>query len=99
MSIYQNIQEIAQDRGMSLKEVAKKAGIGENSIYRWQNHKPSMSSLNKVAIALNVDVEDLTTVEDSETPEYRAIQRKAKKMTNQDQKKLLNIMKAAFGDK
>lgn len=97
MSIYDNIKEIAKERGLSIKEVAIKANIGENSIYRWQTKSPSTASLSKVANALNVDVEDLTAT-DSETPEYRAIQRNAKKLNTSDQKKLLEIMKAAFGD-
>lgn len=97
MSIYDNIKEIAKEHGLSIKEVALKADIGENSIYRWQTKSPSTASLKKVAKALNVDIEDLTAT-DSETPEYRAIQRNAKQLNPSDQKKLLEIMKAAFGD-
>lgn len=97
MSIYENIKEIAEEHGLSLKEVAIKAGIGENSIYRWRLNRPSTSSLQKVAKALHVDVADLTT-EDDETPQFRAIQRKAKSLNPKDQKKLLEIMKAAFND-
>lgn len=95
MSIYDNIKEIAKERGLSIKEVAIKANIGENSIYRWQTKSPSTSSLNKVAKALNVDVEDLTAT-DSETPEYRAIQRKAKKLNPAQQEKLLKMMDLTF---
>lgn len=97
MSIYENIKEIAEEHGMTIKDVAIKAGIGENSIYRWQNSSPSTSSLKKVALALHVDIDDLT-VNDEETPEYRAIQRNAKKLDRVNQKKLLEIMKVAFGD-
>lgn len=59
MGIYENIKEIAKEHGMSIKDVAEKAGIGENSIYRWQNTSASTASLNKVAKALHVHVEDL----------------------------------------
>lgn len=45
MSIYENIKEIASEHGLSIKEVATKAGIGENSIYRWRLNRPSTSSL------------------------------------------------------
>lgn len=98
MTIYENIKEIAKAHGMNLKEVANKAGIGENSIYRWQTSEPSMASLRKVADALHVSVDDLTQSSKDDTPVYRAIQRKAKDLTPDDQKKLLQIMKAAFGD-
>ncbi|RVU71813.1 XRE family transcriptional regulator [Lactobacillus xujianguonis] len=97
MSVYENIKEIAQEHGLSIKEVATKAGIGENSIYRWRTSNLSTGSLQKVADALHVDVNDLT-VKDDETPEFRTIQRNAKKLNRSNQKKLLDIMKAAFGD-
>lgn len=99
MTVYENIQNIAKEHGLTIKEIAIKAGIGENSIYRWQKSTPSITSLNKIARALHVDVEDLTSDNKDETPEFRAIQRKAKNLNHKDQEKLLNIINAAFGDK
>lgn len=99
MTVYDNIQEIAKEHGLTIKEVAIKAKVGEASIYRWQKKKPSMSSLNKIATALNVDVEDLTANSKKETPEFRAIQRRAKKLDTSDQQKLLNFMDDFFEDK
>lgn len=100
MDLLSRIKEISKQRGLSLKEVAQKAEIGENSIYRWKNSKASVSSLTKVAKALDVTVDDLTTdPDDVETPEYRAIQRRAKKMTPDNQKRLLKMMDLAFGEK
>lgn len=99
MSIYSNIKEIAEEHGLSIKDVANKANIGENSIYRWDKSTPSVKSLQKVADALHVDVTDLTNEKDNdETPQYRAIQRKAKNLSVTDQDKLLDLMKIAFGD-
>ena len=98
MDLLSRIKEISNQKGMSIKEVAIKAGIGENSIYRWKKSKPSISSLTKVAQALNVTVDELTAdPNDIETPEYRAIQRRAKRMTPENQKKLLQMMDLAFG--
>lgn len=99
MTVYENIQEIAKDHGLSIKDVAKKAGIGENSIYRWQKKAPSITSLNKIAAALNVDIDDLTTNISEETPEFRAIQRRAKNLDTTQQKKLLKFMDEFFEDK
>lgn len=99
MDLLTRIKEISEERGLSLKEVAIKAGIGENSIYRWRYSKPSVKSLSKIAAALNIDLDDLTTdPANKETPEYRAIQRRAKKMTPENQKRLLQIMDLTFND-
>ena len=99
MSIYENIKEIAKEQKITIKELTKLAGIGENSIYRWQdeNYRPSYNSLKKVADALKVDVEDLTD-SSQETPQFREIQRHAKKLTPYDQDRLLQLMKITFED-
>lgn len=97
MSVYDNISEIAKEHGMSVKDVAIKAHIGENSIYRWKKEKPSVKSLEKVANALNVSMVDLT-VSNEGTPEYRAIQRKAKKLNSEQQNRLLKMMDLTFGE-
>lgn len=98
MSIYENIEEIVKEHGLSIREVALKAGIGETSIYRWKTIAPSTTSLRKVAKALHVSVEDLTSDknEAEETPEYRAIQRKAKRLNPEQQERLLKMMDLTF---
>ena len=60
MDIYSQVKAIAKRHGRTVKEVAKDAGIGENSIYRWRTHRPSVTSLQKVASVLHVAVEYLT---------------------------------------
>lgn len=99
MSVLNRIKEISKDRGLTLKEVARKAGIGENSIYKWKTTSPSTKSLEKVAKVLGVTVEDLMSDSgDKQTPEYRAIQRKAKELSPVNQKKLLDMIETIFGD-
>lgn len=99
MSVLNRIREISKDRGLTLKEVARKAGIGENSIYKWKTTSPSTKSLEKVAKALGVTAEDLMSdSDDKQTPEYRAIQRKAKELSPVNQKKLLDMIETIFGD-
>lgn len=98
MNLIDRVKEIGKEQGLtSVKQIAIKAGIGENSIYRWNINKPSTETLGKVAKALNVTIEDLTGEQD-QTPEFRAIQRKARNYSEEDQKKLLKLMKAAFDD-
>ena len=53
------IKTIAQKHNLNLKETAIKAGIGENSIYRWKSQSPTTESLTKVAKVLGVSTDYL----------------------------------------
>ena len=59
MNVYSRIFNTAKKHGMSVKELARKAEIGENSIYRWKTIKPSIQSLTKVAQQLHVTTDYL----------------------------------------
>lgn len=54
MTTVERIKKLAKDHGLSLQQVAEKAGIGVNSIYRWNKVTPSSNSLEKIAKVLNV---------------------------------------------
>ena len=58
-SVYENIRAIAAERGMSLQDVEREAGLGKNSIYYWKKNDPSPLSLHKIARCLNVSVQEL----------------------------------------
>ena len=81
MTLFERTKEIASKRGMSLQEVAKKANLGVNSIYRWKERNPTTSNITKVADVLGVSVDYLlgntddmhtTKNEDPSTPELIA---------------------------
>lgn len=59
METIDRIKDLAKKRGWSLQKVAEKAGIGINSIYRWNTKVPSTQSLNKVAEVLGVSADYL----------------------------------------
>ena len=59
MTLFERTKEIASKRGMSLQEVAKKANLGVNSIYRWKERNPTTSNITKVADVLGVSVDYL----------------------------------------
>lgn len=59
MTLFERTKEIASNRGMSLQEVAKKANLGVNSIYRWKERNPTTSNITKVADVLGVSVDYL----------------------------------------
>lgn len=59
MAIFDNIKNVAKDRGLSLNEVNNLAGLGKNTIYSWKSKAPSINNISKVAKVLNVDIDDL----------------------------------------
>ncbi|MDB8869495.1 helix-turn-helix transcriptional regulator [Pediococcus acidilactici] len=64
MTTIERIKKISKERGWSLQKVAKKAGIGVNSIYRWNTKTPSTASLQAVADVLDVSVDYLLGKDD-----------------------------------
>ncbi len=59
MTVFERIKEISKSRGMSLKELALKAGLSENAIYSWKRKTPRSDSLRKVAKVLDVSIDSL----------------------------------------
>lgn len=59
MNLLENTKLVAKKRGISLKELAIKAGLGENSIYSWERSNPKAENLEKVADVLNVSTDYL----------------------------------------
>ncbi|MCT2907858.1 XRE family transcriptional regulator [Schleiferilactobacillus harbinensis] len=59
MTVYERTRNYAKEHGLSLQEVAQKAGLGINSIYRWKNSVPSTDKLQAVADVLHVSVDYL----------------------------------------
>lgn len=57
--LFNNVKQLAKNKGMTLPEVAKKAEMGINSLYHWKQHDPSIDNLQKVADVLGVTVNDL----------------------------------------
>ncbi|MBF7133549.1 helix-turn-helix transcriptional regulator [Pediococcus pentosaceus] len=68
MTTIERIKKISKERGWSLQKVAEKAGIGINSIYRWNTKTPSTASLQAVADVLNVSVDYLLGKTEKEEP-------------------------------
>lgn len=96
MNAFDNIKAIAAERGMTIKSLAEKAGIGENSIYRWKRINPSTKSLDKVAKVLNVSTAELISDNSDEDIEFQAIQRKAKELSVEDKRRLLQLIELVF---
>lgn len=53
---YDRILQIAEAQKITMRELAKRANVGENTIYKWNKSSPQVSSLQRVAKALNVSI-------------------------------------------
>ena len=60
MTLIDRTKRIAKTRGWNLKQTAAHAGLSENAIYGWKNHKPTRATLLLVASTLGVSYEELT---------------------------------------
>ncbi|QWQ33154.1 helix-turn-helix domain-containing protein [Limosilactobacillus fermentum] len=69
MTTFERIRELAKKRGLTLKQVAIKAGLSENAIYRYnQGIEPKLPTLMAIADVLGVSVNYLLGKDD--TPEW-----------------------------
>ena len=63
---YDAIKRICDDKGISIRALEIKAGIGNGIVGKWKKSDPSMSNLKKVAEALNVPVSVIIEPQDDE---------------------------------
>ncbi|ELB7106059.1 helix-turn-helix transcriptional regulator [Listeria monocytogenes] len=59
MTVFDRVKKLADSQKISLKELALKLGMGENSIYRWKDKTPTTENLLKVADYFNVSLDFL----------------------------------------
>ncbi|MEN1746063.1 helix-turn-helix domain-containing protein [Lactiplantibacillus plantarum] len=59
MTLFDRIKKISKERGYSIAEVERKAGISANYMYQWKKRNPSPKALASVADVLNVSVDYL----------------------------------------
>ena len=53
----EKIQELAQKRGVSLKEIERVCGFGNGSIAKWNTSMPRVDNLKKVADYFGVSID------------------------------------------
>lgn len=60
MRLLTKVNSLAYDRGLTLCQLADKAGVKRSMIYDWSRHTdPRISSVVKVATALGVSLDEL----------------------------------------
>ncbi|KAF1086309.1 DNA-binding transcriptional repressor PuuR [Sporotomaculum syntrophicum] len=103
MTLGKYIAQKRQAQGLSQRELAKDIQISHSTISRIEKDDgitPDNATLKALAQRLNLDYNYLLalnkTIDDE--PEIRIIQRAAKKMNDAQRKKMLNILKASFGE-
>ncbi|MBF7105069.1 helix-turn-helix transcriptional regulator [Pediococcus pentosaceus] len=64
MTTFERIDELAKKRGVGLRALASKAGLGETTIYGWKKRTPDSSKLEAVAKVLGVSVDYLLGKDD-----------------------------------
>lgn len=58
--MYDKIKAMAEERGMTIAALEKKAGIANGTIGNWRDKNgPTVATLEKLAKALNVDLKEL----------------------------------------
>lgn len=57
--IYEKIKEVCKEKGISITQLEKKAGLTNGSISKWNDHMPQADRLKAVADVLKVKMEKL----------------------------------------
>lgn len=108
---FEIVKELCKKQGISLNTLEERVGFARNSLYSWKTSEPKPKKLNVVADYFGVSTDYLLGRTDNpaiagplpkdssdETPQYRAIQRKAKSLSIKDQERLLQLMDITFQD-
>lgn len=59
MDIYEKIQYLARNQGLSVRELGNKLNIGPTTLYKWKSQTPKSDILIKVADYFNVSTDYL----------------------------------------
>ena len=57
--MFAKIKEKAEEQGMTVAQLEKKAEIGHQTIRRWDDHSPSIDKVYRVANVLGCTVDEL----------------------------------------
>ena len=74
MGLYEQIRDIAKEKGYSINKLEHELGFARSSINKFNKNKPSVEKLQQIADVLGVSLDYIMTGNDSknETPELNA---------------------------
>ena len=103
-----NLKLLRQNYKMEQIDLANRLGRkSSSSVSEWEKGKytPKAGVLNDIAKIFNISLSELMTKDlskpsedETETPQFRAIQRKAKSLSVEDQERLIQLMQLTFQD-
>lgn len=57
--LFENVKKICDEKGMSISQLEKEAGLGNGTISGWKTSAPRLNSLQSVSKVLKVKIEKL----------------------------------------
>lgn len=91
MGLYEQIKDVAKEKGFSINKLESELGFARSSIYKFNKNKPSMDKIQQIADFLGVSITRLTKKEDSEYIDNKLLTRSEK-----DLMKLFGITKEQY---
>ena len=103
MTLGKYIEQKRVELGLSQRQLGLDTKVSHSTISRIENDdgiSPDNATLKAIATRLNLDYNLLLALNKSidDEPEIRVIQRAAKKMSVEQKKKMLNLLKVSFDD-
>lgn len=98
-AIYEKVDALRLEKGWTIYELAKKAGVAPTTIYNWRDRlsSPTLSLLDAVCYAFRITVIDFLLNEDeliSLTEEQKEVMRLWNTLSSEQKKSIINLMKS-----
>lgn len=106
--IFQRIKELCEEKGISVTKLESAVGMSQYSIAKWRGAvSPSTDKILKVAKYFGVSLDYLVGSSDIRTPadelagdsDIISIQRAREKMSDQEKRDLMDVVRISFREK
>ena len=61
MAVFNNVRKILKEKGISITEFERGAGLQRGGFYKWEFHEPGISKVKAAAEYLGVSIDSLIT--------------------------------------
>ncbi|WP_121603816.1 helix-turn-helix domain-containing protein [Virgibacillus sp. Bac332] len=95
MMLFDRVKKLSEERGESLKTVARKLEFSENAFYKWKKQSPKSEALQKVADYFDVSTDYLLGRTDKKR--YYDLTEKDEKDIQKELEKMINSMNSNSG--
>lgn len=65
LKLLNNIRRQCADKGISIAEIERRAGLADNAIFKWACTSPSVDRVQRVAAELGVSMDELLGSEEN----------------------------------